>query len=181
MSRLPPLVYEELTPDQQKAFQLIAGPRDGVVNGPFPAWIRLPKLCLSIQSVSDILRTQTNLKPCMFEVITLVVARGYNAGYMWGAHAGFAMKHGLPERIVDDINHGRHPAFADPRDQVIFDVAECLAAGKLLPGKLYDNAIELLGVELLIEVSTDVGFYNMIATVLNTFDVEQKPETIPLA
>jgi len=181
MSRLPPLVYEELTPEQQKAFDAIAGPRDGVVDGPFPAWIRLPELCMSIQGVSDILRSKTNLKLYMFETITLVVARRYSAGYMWGAHAAFALRHGLPESIVDDINNGRRALFDDPQDQVIFDVADALAAGKLLPRDLYDRAVDLLGIELLIEVSSDTGLYGMIATLLNTFDIRQKPGTIPLA
>jgi 4-carboxymuconolactone decarboxylase len=169
-----------LTPEQQKAYQLIAEPRDGVVNGPFPAWIRIPELCISIQAVSDILRTKSNLKPYMFETITLIVARKYNANYMWGAHAGFAVKAGLSQGVVDDINHGRKPVFQDEKDQLIFDVADCLAAGRLLPQDLYGKAVETLGIELLVEVSTDVGFYIMIATVLNTFDVPQTPGALPL-
>lgn len=180
MSRLPPLIYEELSPEQQRAFQLIAGPRDGVVNGPFPAWIRLPELCERIQSVSDILRSKTTLKPYIFETLTIIVARWFNAGYMWGAHAGFAIKCGLPESIVDDINNNRHPVFEDDQDQIIFDVANILVTGKLLPIDIYNRAVEMLGIETLIEVVTDIGFYNMIATVLNTFDVEQKPDTIPM-
>ena len=181
MSRLPPLIYEELTSEQQKAYQMIAGPRDGVVNGPFPAWIRTPELCERIQGVSDILRTKTNLKKYMFEMITLVVARKLNAGYMWGAHSGFAVRDGLPQSIIDDINLGRKPVFEDQSDQVIFDVADYLAASKQLPQDVYDRAAALLGIDLLIEVSTDVGFYIMIATVLNTFNVLPTEGTLPLA
>ena len=180
MSRLPPLVYDELSPEQQNAFQMIAGPRDGVVNGPFPAWVRTPALCKEIQDVSDILRTNTTLKKTIFELITLVVARAFNTGYMCGAHAGFAVKLGLPQAVIDDINSGRRPTLEDPEDQLIFDVAHAIAGGKLLPMELYNKAVEVLGYERLTEVVTDVGFYLMIASVLNTYDVQQTPGTQPL-
>ena len=180
MSRLPSLVYEKLNADQKKAYDLVAGPRNGIVNGPFPAWIRKPDLCISIQKVSDILRTNTNLKKYMFETITLVVARHFDARYMWGAHSGFAIAAGLPKNIVDDINNSRRPAFDDEKDQLIFDISDCLASGQLLPQDLYDKSVELLGIDLLIEISTDVGFYIMIAIVLNTFNICQTPSTLPL-
>lgn len=178
-SRLPELKYEDMSPDQQKAYDLIRSTRPNV-NGPFPAWIRNPELCFRIQGVSDVLRTNSTLGKKMFEVITIVVGRHKNAAYMWGAHARFAMNAGLPESIVDDINSGRRATFEDEREQVIYDVADTLAAGKLLPQELYDKAVELLGYDVLIEVATDVGFYDMIAMVLNTFDVQPLPGTIPL-
>lgn len=180
-SRLPELVYENLSPAQQKAYQMIAGPREGVVNGPFPAWIRTPELCTRIQSVSDILRSNTSLKKAMFEIITVVVARAFSANYMWGAHVSFAMRNGIPKEIIDDINSGKRPVFEDKTDQLIYDISYQLAHGKLLDENLYNEAVEKLGYEVLTEIATDVGFYLMIACVLNTYDVTSNPNSIPLA
>ena len=181
MSRLPLPVYEELTPEQQNAFRMIAGQRDGVVNGPFPAWIRMPALCKEIQDVSDILRTNTTLKKTVFEMLTLIVARAFNSGYMWGAHAGFAVELGLPQAVIDDINTGRRPMLEDPEDQLIFDVAYEIAAGRPVPIDIYTKAVEILGYERLTEVATDVGFYLMIACVSNTYDVQPTSGALPLA
>lgn len=179
-SRLPELAYSDMTPEQQKAYDLIASTRNGNVNGPFPAWIRNPLLCERIQGVSDVLRSGSTLGKRLFETVTIVVARRKNAAYMWGAHSGFAIKAGLPESIVDDINCGRRPVFETAREQIVFEVADVLACGKLLPIELYEKAVEILGYDVLIEVATDVGFYDMIATVLNTFDVQPLPGSIPL-
>lgn len=178
-SRLPELKYEDMTPDQQKAYDLIRSTRPNV-NGPFPAWIRNPELCFRIQGVSDVLRSNSTLGKRTFEMLVIVVARHKNAKYMWGAHANFAIKAGLPEKIVDDINSGVRPVFDTEKEQIIYDVADTLAASKLLPQDIYDKAVEILGYDVLIEVATDVGFYDMIAMILNTFDVQPLPDTIPL-
>ena len=179
-SRLPELKYEDMTPEQQKAYDLIGSTRNGNVNGPFPAWIRNPELCFRIQSVSDVLRSNSTLGKQLFEAVTIVVARHMNAKYMWGAHSGFAMKAGLPEQIVDDINSGRKAVFPTEKEQLVYEVADTLAAGQTLPIELYNRAVEVLGYDVLIEVATDVGFYDMIACVLNTFDVQPLPGTLPL-
>lgn len=179
-SRMPEIAYEDLTAEQKKAYDLIASTRNGNVNGPFPAWIRIPELCFSIQGVSDILRSNTSFDKRIFEMITIVVARHYCAGYMWAAHSRFAIKAGLSEKIVDEINSGIRPQFASFQEQIIFDVADTLAAGKLLPIDTYEDAVDILGYDKLIEVATDVGFYSMIAAVLNTFDVQPTENSIPL-
>ena len=178
---MPPLVYEDLSSEQQKAFQLITSPRDGIVDGPFHAWIRTPALCKEIQDVSNILRTNTTLKKSVFELITLIVARAFNTGYMWGAHAGFAIKLGISQEVIDDINAGRRPTLDDPEDQLIFDVAHELAGGKLFPVDIYERAVDVLGYERLTEVATDVGFYLMIASVLNTYDIQPASDAQLLA
>ncbi len=174
VNRMKPLIYEELTPEQQALYRHLASTRDGVVAGPFIARLRLPEICQSIQGISDILRTNTNLKRYMFEVITAIVAKQYHADYMWGVHARGAIKAGLDWRIVEDIRLGNHPVFADDQDQIIFDVANHLVKQAHLPQDLFDRAMEHLGLQLLIEVAADVGYYSLAASTVNTYAIPAK-------
>lgn len=181
ISRLPITPFEEMTPAQQAAWNMIAGPRDGNVNGPFPAWIRMPELCKEIQDVSDILRTHTTFDKSVFEMIVLITARAFNARYMWSTHCKFALKSGLTQETIDAINASERPVLDDPTVQLIHDVAFEIAHGHLLPMELFKQAEETLGYDRLTEISTDVGFYLMIASVLNTYDVQPMSADYPLA
>ena len=171
ISRLPTPAFEEMTPAQQAAWNMIAAPRDGNVNGPFPAWIRMPELCKEIQDVSDILRSNTTFDKAVFEMIVLVTARAFNAKYMFATHCKFALKSGVSRETIDAINEGKRPVFDNEETELVYDVAYEIANGHLLPLEIYNKAVEKFGYNRLTEISTDVGFYLMIASVLNTYDV----------
>ena len=181
MSRLPPLVYEELNDEQKKLYDVIASTRDGVVSGPQIAKIRIPPLSYLSQAVSDILRSNTSLKKTQFEVLILIVGREFNADYVWGAHDNDARKAGLPEKIIDDINYRRRPAFDDEADEVIYDVGMILAKGQTLPQDLFDKAVKLLGMNKLIEAATDVGYYMSACMTAKTYALKARKGTNSLA
>lgn len=181
LPRLLPLVYEELTEAEQRVYKQIAGPRDGVVSGPFMARIHLPELCESIQRISDILRTNSNFTRDIFEMITLIAARGFNAAYMWGVHTVAAAKAGLPQAVIDAINRGERFEFEDERAQAIFDVCTALSRQEQLTDELYGRALDVLGLELLIEAVADLGYYASSATTINVYDIPAKEGTLPFA
>jgi 4-carboxymuconolactone decarboxylase len=170
MSRLPVLQVENLTSEQKRIYDEIAGVRHGVVRGPFPIWLRIPEIADRANQLGNVLRANGKLDKRLFELMVLIVARRWSAQYEWYAHASSALKEGLSPETVEAIQHRRRPESLREDEQLIYDVITELADTGTLNQPSYDRALAALGHDLLIELITAAGFYTMIALVLNVFD-----------
>jgi 4-carboxymuconolactone decarboxylase len=181
MVRLQPVVYEELTAEQQKVYDLVCSTRDKTLGGPHLVKIFFPELEIRQQEINNLLRRDTKLKKTQFEMLTLIAARQYNVAYMWGVHERDGVKEGLSQAVMDAINHRKTPVFEDEADKLMYEVASTVVKGEVIPQKLFDRAIEVLGEEHLIEAISDVGYYSSSAITVNTYDITPRPGTPPLA
>jgi 4-carboxymuconolactone decarboxylase len=180
MSRVPPLLPEEQSDEQRRIASAIAGARGGAVGGPFAIWLRTPEIAERADFLSDRLRVKSRLEPGLFELVILAVAREYNAQYEWFAHAAAAATVGVPQDVVEAIRLRRTPTLAREEERVAFDTAAELARTGHLTEPAYQRALETFGLELLIELITVIGFYSMIAMVLNAFDAPVPGGAVPL-
>ena len=170
MSRLPVLNVEDLTAEQQRIYNEIAGVRHGVVRGPFPIWLRIPELADRANQFGNTLRVSGKLEKRLFELMVLIVARHWSAQYEWFAHAKSALEAGLSPDAVDAIQNRRRPESLREDEQLIYDLVTELVDTRTLSQSSYDRALAALGLDLLIELITAAGFYTMIAMMLNVFD-----------
>jgi 4-carboxymuconolactone decarboxylase len=81
MGRVPDIKLEDLTTEQQRIYDEIAGPRGGVVRGPFPIWLRNPDLADRANQFGNALRIHGKLEKRLFELMVLIVARHWSAQY----------------------------------------------------------------------------------------------------
>jgi 4-carboxymuconolactone decarboxylase len=170
MARVPDLKDEELTDQQRKVHQEIAGPRGGVVRGPFAIWMRNPALADKANQFGNALRLEGKLDKRLFELAILVVARYWTAQYEWFAHEQAALQAGLDPETVATIQNGKEPVLAREDERIVYALATELCHAKTVSAPIYDWALAYFGLDLLIELTTTLGFYTMVAMVLNTFD-----------
>ncbi len=170
MSRLPGLQLENLSAEQKRIYDDIAGVRHGVVRGPFPIWLRIPQLADRANQFGNALRVGGNLEKRLFELMVLIIARHWSAQYEWFVHAKAALEAGLAPDIVDAIQNRRQPESLREDEKLIYDIVSEIVETRTLSQSSYDRALAALGLELLIELVTAAGFYAMIAMVLNVFD-----------
>lgn len=170
MSRLPVLKVEDLTAEQQRIYNEIAGVRHGVVRGPFPIWLRIPELADRANQFGNVMRMHGKLEKRLFELMVLIIARHWAAQYEWFAHAKSALEAGLSPDIVDAIQNRRRPESLREDEQLIYEIVTELVDTRTLSQPSYDRALAALGLDVLIELITAAGFYAMIAMVLNAFD-----------
>lgn len=170
MARVPDIPDHERTPEQARIALEIAGSRGGVVRGPFAIWLRQPQLADKANQFGNALRLHGRLDKRLFELAVLVVARGWMAQYEWFAHEEAALAAGLPPAVVADLRAGREPEGLRADEAVVYRVAVELTHAKDLSDSTYAKALELLGLDLLIELVTAIGFYTMVAVVLKGFD-----------
>lgn len=177
MKRLQPCIYEELTAEQQRVYDIICSTRDKTLGGPHLARIYFPELELLQQDISNILRTNTRLEKPQFEMLCLIAAREYNVPYVWGVHERDGAKAGLSQEIMDAINHRQVPKFEDEKTKIMYEVASIAVKGEVVPQDLFDKAVALLGADYYVEVITDCAYYSSSAVTVNTFDIPARPNT----
>ena len=181
MARVPDLTAAERTPAQSKIHEEIAGPRGGVVRGPFAIWLRHPELADKANQLGNVLRMQGKLDKRLFELAILVVARAWTAQYEWFAHADAARKAGLDDATIDALARGDEPGGLQADERIVYKVANELQSRRTLQETTYREAEAALGLPLLIELISVIGFYTMVAIVLVGFDAPVPGGATPLA
>ena len=169
MARVADLNAETLTPEQRRVYEAIAGTRGGVVRGPFAIWLRNPAIAAAADRLGTALR-QGSLEKRLFELMVLVVARHWSAQYEWFAHAKQGIAAGLSPAMVEAIRQKRTPDFACDDERLIYDLVTEMNETRTLSQPTYDRAVAALGLDRVIELITAVGFYTMVAIMLNGFD-----------
>ena len=170
MARIPDLDPESFTFRQRQVYDEIAGPRGGVVAGPFAIWLRNLDLAERANKLGNVLRREGKLDRRLFELMVLVVARHWTAQYEWHAHEKHARTCGLAEDVIEAIRHRRQPAFAKDDERLIYEATTQLLEAKRIEQSTYDRLIALLGQDVVIEYVSACGFYTMVAMVLVAFE-----------
>jgi 4-carboxymuconolactone decarboxylase len=179
MSRVAPVDFEKLTPEQQRVYKDIAGPRL-VFGGPWTVWIRQPQIAEVLNKVGDVLRVNGKLEKRLQELLTLIVAREWNCDYMWYVHEGDAEKKGLSKEVIQAIKNRQVPRFTKDDEQVVYDLITELYRNKAVSQQTYDRALKTFGEDLLIELVTNAGRYTQSAVVVNAFEVAAPGDAHPM-
>ncbi len=180
LSRVPDLAFDEMTPEQERLYAEIKGPR-GIVAGPFALWLRVPALAAAANQLGNAVRLEGTLDRKLFEIMILVIARHWTAQYEWFAHAVAAENLGVSPAVIEAIRVGAVPPFANAGEALVYDLTRELQTSKTLSQATYDRALEALGLTTLIETVTAAGFYTMVAMMLNVFDAPVPGGAVPLA
>jgi 4-carboxymuconolactone decarboxylase len=180
MGRIAALEPDQLSPEQKRIHHEIAGARGGVVRGPFAVWLRLPSIADAANQLGNSIRLHGKLDRRLFELAILIVARHWNAQYEWYVHERDARSAGIAEELIADIRERRVPAFAKEDEKLVYELVTELQDSKTLKDKTYERAVALLGVDLLIELVTTIGFYTTAAMMINVFDVPVPDGSRPL-
>jgi 4-carboxymuconolactone decarboxylase len=181
MSRLAKLDTDELSAEQQRVVaDITAGPR-GEVRGPFIALLHNAKAADAVQRMGAFLRFDGTLPAALREMVILLVARHWSAQYEWFAHHKIALDVGLDAGIADAIAASRRPDFDDALLEVVYDYVTELHRDHRVSDATFAAAEGALGASQMVELVVLCGHYNLIAMVLNGFDVEVPGGLTPLA
>ena len=184
MSRISYITPENFTEAQQHLFKSITGgkrgegraPEDllnaeGGMSGPFNAWLRSPVLGEAAQRVGEAVRFESALPPQLRELAILVVAAKWKAQYEWWAHERIARREGLDEGVIESVKAETLPDFSNSTESVVYNFARELLDEHRVSDHLYDEAVELLGEVMVVELVILLGYYTLVSMTLNVFEV----------
>jgi 4-carboxymuconolactone decarboxylase len=170
MARLAIIDRADMDGEQARVYDA-AKETSGIVGGPYYAYIRLPKLFEACQNLRTALSGGL-LSRREQQIVNLVVARHWNAGYPWFAQVRGALAVGIGQAVIDAINAHKTPDLADARERTCFIVARELLANKGLSDETYAAAEATLGLQHLVALVAATGSFSMTCLTADAFMID---------
>ena len=167
VGRMPPIPRNRMSDAQRAAADdLAAGPRKGV-KGPFIALLRSPELMSRLQRVGEFLRFQSSLPARVSEFGSLVLSRQWTQQFEWFTHVPLALKAGTVRETIDALREGRRPATMSADEALVYDFVTELTLNKGVCDSSYQECINCLGEQGVVDLVGLVGYFTLISIVLN--------------
>jgi 4-carboxymuconolactone decarboxylase len=166
--RMPPIPAEKLTQEQKKAITDFKAARNAELTGPFIPMLRSPEVMSRARAMGDYLRYKSVLPPKLSEFVILITARQWTQQYEWHTHYQIALEAGLSAMTAKAIAEGRRPERMAPDEEILYDFCMELQHNKSVSDATYDRMRTKFGEQGVIDTVGIVGYYTMLAMVMNT-------------
>ncbi len=184
MARLPGLPPGDLNAEQRALYDSIAGgdrakdasfpltDENGALVGPFNVLLYSPRVGDAVQQLGAALRFHGNLTAPVRELAILTVATYHDCEFERWAHEPIALRVGLTDEQVAALRAGTRPDLEAADLEAAYDVCQSILHSRAIGDDIYRQAVEALGEDLVVELMIVVGYYGMLAQLMNTFEVE---------
>jgi 4-carboxymuconolactone decarboxylase len=177
--RMPPIPADKLTDAQKKAIEEFKAARSVDLSGPFVPLLRSPEVMTRARAMGDHLRYKSSLPPRLSELLILLTARRWTQQYEWHAHQGLAVKGGLRADITTAIAEGRRPAPLADDEEALYALFEEVQRNQGVSDATYARAVAKVGEQGVIDAIGIMGYYTMLAMVMNTARTPLPPGVKP--
>jgi 4-carboxymuconolactone decarboxylase len=169
--RYTEIPYDRMTPEQQEGYRSLIETR-GQLGGPSRIWVHNPKLAKATGPLGAHFHPGGySLSEREREIAVCIINSKWHSAYPTAAHERRAKEVGLPAEKVETLMSGLATSFSDPREQVVYEMATCLANSRWVAKGLYDRAVEALGHVGITDVITLMGYYTSVSMTLAFYDV----------
>ncbi len=170
-TRIPYVTDREAVPEGERHhFDSIAESR-GSVRGPFSVLMNSPELAGRVGHLGAYIRYEGELPGRVRELAILTTAREFDAAYEWAAHEPIAREEGVPGETIDAV------AEEAPADSLLDEDAAVVRYGRELlddhtvDDDTFEAVRERFGNGGVAELTATMGYYVLVACVLNAFEV----------
>ncbi|HEY7540541.1 MAG TPA: carboxymuconolactone decarboxylase [Methylomirabilota bacterium] len=170
--RYAEIPVDQMTAEQKEGYRFLTeGPR-GRLPGPYKVWVHNPKLLRAAAPLGEHFTPgRSSLSEREREIAVIVITSRWRSAYPAAAHEKRGKEVGLPAPAVEAMMAGRPAAFADLREQVVYELATTLAGGCLVSQGLYDRAVKALGHESITDMVVLMGYYTAVSLTMNVYAV----------
>ena len=162
----PITTKDELSAAQRKAFDAVTGSR-GKVVGPFTVLLHRPELASAAEALGGYLRFASPLDAMVREAVILTVAGLLECRFELASHEKLARDAGVD---IEAIRSGRTNRLRDDV-RVAVEIARRLIMDHRVPDDLFARAREHWDEAATVDLIALVGYYSMLAAILNGFDI----------
>jgi len=169
--RLPQISYDALPDSVKPLADDILKVSSAALGGPYNALLRSPDMARRCFDHLDYLRFKTSVNKRLNEFAILIQARISNAQYEWWAHETIARKAGLSDAVMKDLHECKRPTSMQDDERLVYDYCIQLSLNHRVPDALWQEAIEKMGEQAVIDLTVLSGTYVMVSMLLNATQV----------
>ena len=138
------------------------------LRGPWHPLLRSPEVLRRARTMGDYLRYESALPPELSEFLILLTAREWTQQYEWHAHNRIALDAGIAPATVTAIAEGRQPETMTAEQATLYALFIELHRDRGVSDTTYAQAVASLGEQGVIDAVSIVGYYTLLAMVMNT-------------
>jgi 4-carboxymuconolactone decarboxylase len=170
-SRIPLVTDRDQLPEAARHnYDRIADPR-GDVAGPFGALLNSPEVGGRVGHLGAYLRFEGDLPAPLRELAVLATAREFDCPYEWAVHEPLAREVGVDAATIEAVATGASLDDAPETETLVVRYGRELVSHNCVPDALYEETVDRLGVQGITELTATIGYYSMLACVLNAFEI----------
>ena len=169
--RLTQISYDALPDSVKPLADDILKISSAALGGPYNALLRSPEMARRCFDHLDYLRFRTSVNKRLNEFAILIQARISNAQYEWWAHEIIARKAGLSDAVMKDLRKCKRPTSMQDDERLVYDYCVQLSLNHRVPDALWQEAIDKMGEQAVIDLTVLSGTYVMVSMLLNATQV----------
>lgn len=171
IERLTQISYEALPDAVKPLADDILKVSSAALGGPYNALLRSPEMARRCFDHLDYLRFRTSVNKRLNEFAILIQARISNAQYEWWAHEIIARKAGLSDAVMKDLRECKRPTSMQDDERLVYDYCIQLSLNHRVPDALWQEAVDTMGEQAVIDLTVLSGTYVMVSMLLNATQV----------
>lgn len=175
MARLTAITSKEQAPAEHGGIvdQIIKS-RGSIAQGPFTMFLHSPELAGRVAHLGAYVRFEGTLDMRVRVLAAMVVAREFEALYVWGAQTGGARRQGVTEETITAIREGHSRGLSADDAQIVDFTRQLLQKHRIDDGSL--AAIrQRFNDDELIQLTGAIGYYSLLAMTVNACELEAGP------
>ena len=169
--RLSQISYADLPNAVKPLADDILKVSSAALGGPYNALLRSPEMARRCFDFLDYLRFRTSVNKRLNEFAILIQARISNAQYEWWAHEIIARKAGLSDAVMNDLRECKRPTTMQEDERLVYDYCIQLSLNHRVPDALWQEAVDKMGEQAVIDLTVLSGTYVMVSMILNATQV----------
>jgi 4-carboxymuconolactone decarboxylase len=175
MARVPLILDKNQVPTEHHAIvDSIIGSR-GALHGPFSVFLHSPEIAGRIAHLGALVRFEGTLDFRVRVLAAMVVAREFEAEYVWGAQTGGARRQHVPEATITAIRDNAALTGIPPEDAMIIEYTRTLLRKHRIPADMDKAMRDRFGNDQMIQLSGAIGYYSMLAMTVNACELDAAP------
>ncbi len=172
MARIPAITRDAVPEELRAVFDEVASEPNGIGTGPMSILKHSPELARRSGPLFNYVRNESTVPQKLRELAMLLTARAMDCPYIWNAHVGLGREAGLSDALVNALRDRQTLPSVPTEEKAIIDYATELFQSRRVSPETFQAVLELLGSQGLVELTTLLGFYTMLAFNANAVELE---------
>jgi 4-carboxymuconolactone decarboxylase len=174
MARVPLITSkDQVAPEFHPIVDAIIGSR-GALHGPFSVFLHSPDIAGRVAHLGALVRFEGSLDMRVRVLAAMVVAREFEALYVWGAQTGNARRQNVPEPTISAIRDNRVDG-VPPEDAMIIEYTRTLLRKHRIPAAMDKAMRDRFGNDEMIQLTGAIGYYSLLSMTVNANEMEAAP------
>jgi 4-carboxymuconolactone decarboxylase len=138
-------------------------------------FLHAPEVAERVAHLGAYVRFEGSLDMRVRVLAAMVAAREFEAVYVWGAQTGGARRQGVPETTIAAIREN-HSRGVPPEDAQIIEFTRQLLRKHRVDDTLFKAMQARFGNDQLVQLTTAIGYYTLLAMTVNACELEAAPD-----